>query len=74
MLENYGSSTKISDKLQERVDEEILGFIEQARAKSLQVLKKYKKQLDLISIKLIEVESLDGDQFADLMGMKKVKA
>lgn len=69
----WGEPSKISDKLQEKVDEEILKFIDEAREKATKVLKKYRKQLDLVSNKLIEVESLDGDQFEKLMGIKKSK-
>jgi len=70
----WGEPAKISDKLQERVDDEVLKFIETARIKSMQILKKYKKQLDLVSKNLIEIESLDGDQFEELMGLKKAKS
>lgn len=69
----WGEPSKISDKLQEKVDEEILKFIDEAREKANKVLKKYRRQLDLVSNKLIEVESLDGDQFEKLMGIKKSK-
>lgn len=69
----WGDPSKISDKLQEKVDDEILKLIDEAREKATKVLKKYRKQLDLVSNKLIEVESLDGDQFEKLMGIKKSK-
>ncbi len=69
----WGDPSKISDKLQEKVDDEILKLIDEAREKANKVLKKYRKQLDLVSNKLIEVESLDGDQFEKLMGIKKSK-
>ncbi|NCN87708.1 MAG: ATP-dependent zinc metalloprotease FtsH [Candidatus Pacebacteria bacterium] len=71
---NYGDPVKISDKLQEKVDDEVLQLINTARDKAMSTLKKYKKQLDLVSKKLIEVESLDGDQFEELMGVKKSKS
>lgn len=70
---NWGDPTKISDKLQEKVDAEILKLIEEAKAKAAQVLKKYRRQLDAVSAQLIELESLDGDQFEKLMGFKKAK-
>ncbi len=69
----WGDPSKISDKLQERVDDEILKLIEEAKDKAAKVLKKHRKQLDLVSAKLIELESLDGDQFEKLMGVKKSK-
>jgi cell division protease FtsH len=70
----WGEPAKISDKLQEKVDAEVVKFIETARDKAMKTLVKHKKQLDLVSKKLIEVESLDGDQFEELMGMKKAKS
>lgn len=69
----WGEPAKISDKLQEKVDEEILKLIEEAKDQAARTLKKYRKQLDLVSKELIEHESLDGDQFEKLMGMKKAK-
>lgn len=69
-----GEPMKISDKLQEKVDAEIGAFITVAEKRAMELLKKYRKQLDLISEKLLEVESLDGTQFEELMGFKKVKS
>lgn len=69
----WGDPAKISDKLQEKVDDEILKLIDEAKNKAAQVLKKHRKQLDLVSKELMEHESLDGDQFEKLMGLKKAK-
>jgi cell division protease FtsH len=74
---NYSRATgepqRISDRLQEKVDEEIGNFIKIAEERAMSLLKKYEKELDLISQKLLEVETLDGTQFEELMGFKKVK-
>lgn len=74
---NYSRATgepqRISDRLQEKVDEEIGNFITIAEERAMTLLKKYKKELDSISEKLIEIETLDGTQFEELMGFKKVK-
>ncbi len=69
----WGEPAKISQKLQEAVDEEIRLIIKQQQERVTQLLTKYKKLLDKISMKLVEVESLDGDEFVKLMGMPKVK-
>ena len=71
---SYMEPAKISDKLQERVDQEIVNLINQARDKAKLVLKKYKKKLDKISLELVKLESLDGEQFAKLMGFAKIKS
>ncbi len=69
----WGEPAKISEKLQEKVDEEIKNIIDAGQVIADNLLKKYRKQLDSISKKLIEVESLDGEDFEKLMGMPKAK-
>ena len=69
----WGEPAKISEKLQEKVDEEIKKIIDAGQVIADNFLKKYRKQLDSISKKLIEVESLDGDEFEKLIGMPKAK-
>jgi cell division protease FtsH len=76
-MSSYGRAmnepSKISDKFQEKVDEEIVRFIEEGEKKAMQILKKYRKQLDAVSQALIDTESLDTAQFEKLMGMPKAK-
>ena len=62
---------KISQKLQEQVDAEVKKFVDTGLSRAVTLLKKYRKQLDAVSEKLLELESLDGDEFAKLMDMKK---
>ncbi len=69
----WGQPHKISDRLQEDVDQEIKDILDEALKKSEKLLKKYEEQLDKIADQLLEVETLDGDQFAELMGFEKVK-
>lgn len=69
----WSQSNKISEKLQEQVDLEIQKIIAEGQKRAEAILKKYRKQLDDISLRLIEVESLDGDEFESLMGVKKAK-
>ncbi len=69
---SWGEPIKVSDKLQEQVDGAVKHFVDEGLAKAITLLKKYRKQLDVVSEKLLEQESLDGDEFAQLMGMKKV--
>lgn len=68
-----GEPLKISDRLQEQVDAEISAIIAQGEKRALELLKKYRKQLDAVAEKLLEIESLDADEFAELMGMPKAK-
>jgi len=69
----YGKPSEISDSVQAKVDAEIARLISEAETKSTQLLKKYRKQLDMVALKLLEIETLDADEFSDLMGMKKAK-
>jgi cell division protease FtsH len=70
---SWGEPQKISESLQEKVDGEVLKFIDAGEKRSLDILKKYKKELDLVSLKLLDVESLDGDEFTELMKLPKAK-
>ncbi|PIR58864.1 MAG: cell division protein FtsH [Candidatus Pacebacteria bacterium CG10_big_fil_rev_8_21_14_0_10_56_10] len=69
-----GSPSTVSDRLQERVDGEVSSIIHEAKDRALSILKKYQQKLDLVSQKLLELETLDGDQFAKLMGFTKATA
>lgn len=70
---SWGEPSKISDELQRQVDTEVQKFIEAGQKKALELLKKFRKQLDKVSVSLLELESLDGDEFEKLMGMSKAK-
>ena len=72
-LRIWGEPHKISSQLQEKVDDEIRAIIETAQTKAATLLKKYRKQLDAVSQRLLEVETLDGDEFTKVMGIPKVK-
>ncbi|MBU0576457.1 ATP-dependent zinc metalloprotease FtsH [Patescibacteria group bacterium] len=69
----WGKPFEVSDNVQAKVDEEIGRFINDAQAWSTKLLKKYKKQLDMVAAKLLEVETLDADEFSELMGIEKAK-
>jgi cell division protease FtsH len=66
-----GEPDRVSDKIQEQVDSEVMGIIAEGEKKAMSLLKKFRAKLDLVSLKLVELESLDGDDFTALMGMSK---
>jgi cell division protease FtsH len=76
-MSSYGRAmnepSTISDKLQEKVDAEIVTFIEAGEKRAMQILKKYSKQLEAVTKALLETETLDTDQFEKIMGMPKAK-
>ncbi|MBT3249609.1 MAG: ATP-dependent zinc metalloprotease FtsH [Candidatus Pacebacteria bacterium] len=69
----YGKPSEVSDSVQAKVDGEISKLIKNAETESVKLLNKYRKQLDIIALKLLEIETLDADEFTQLMGMKKAK-
>jgi cell division protease FtsH len=64
---------EISDRLQEKVDAKIQEYIRFAQDKSMDLIKKYREQLDKVAEKLLDVETLDREDFEKLMGFDKVK-
>jgi len=69
----WGEPHKISSQLQEKVDLEIRSLIETAQSRAMDLLKKHRKQLDAVSKKLLEVETLDSDEFVKVIGLPKTK-
>jgi len=67
----WGEPMKISETLQKQVDVEVKKFVDVGAQRALFLLKKHRAQLDAVSIALVERESLDGDEFETLMGVKK---
>lgn len=69
----YGEPSQISQELQHKVDAAMQTIIAKAEKLAAETLKKYSKQLDEISLQLLESETLDGDEFEKLMGEPKAK-
>jgi len=69
----WGEASRISDQLQEKVDDQIQKIIGQALKKSETLLKKYEKELTKVAERLLEIETLDGAEFARMMDFKKIK-
>jgi len=69
----WGEPAKISDKLQEQVDQEVRNIVAEGQKRATAILKKYNKQMIAVSEKLLEVESLDGEDFTEVMGIPKAK-
>ncbi len=66
-----GEPSKISDRFQEQVDLEVNAIIAEGEKRAMTMLKKYRKQLDKISQRLIENETVDADEFIEIMGAPK---
>lgn len=70
---SWGEPQKISEELQKKVDDAVQQLIAQAEKNAAEILLKHKKVLEAVSEKLLEVETLDGDEFEALMKVPKVK-
>jgi len=58
-----------SETVAERIDTAVRRLVDEAYARTKQVLIEYRVQLDRIARKLIEVETIDGDEFTRLFDM-----
>jgi len=62
--------SQISQAMQEKVDAEVKRIIDEAYKKALAIIKRERKILDLVSDKLLEVETLDRIEFEKIVGKK----
>ncbi len=69
----WGEPSKISGSLQEKVDLEIRKIIETAQTRAMDLLKKHRSQLDAVSRKLLEVETLDSIEFEKVIKIPKAR-
>lgn len=67
---NY-EAVNISPDMQKKVDEEISSIMDRGYKKAIQMIKKYRKELDKVSERLLEKETLDRDEFEKIVGEKK---
>ena len=65
--------TNLSPAMQAKVDGEIKKLVDEAYKVALSLLRKNRDKLDRVAEKLVAVETIDGEEFAKLMRVKKVK-
>ncbi len=63
----YYEQTPISQEMQGRIDVEVRKIIDEGYKKALAILKKHRKKMDGVVERLLEVETMDGDEFEKLM-------
>ncbi len=61
-----GEQRNYSDDIARQIDEEVRTIIDQAYARAQQVLSQHRDKLDELARKLVEQETLDGEQFEAL--------
>jgi len=59
--------TEVSPKMAAKVDEEIKRIVDEGYQKAHQILKKHRKKLDFVAKKLLEKETIEGEEFQKLM-------
>lgn len=65
--------SRLSEKVQSQVDEEISRFIMSADQVTRKLMKKYEKTIHKIVDKLLEVETLEAEEFVEIVGAPKAR-
>ena len=63
----YYEPAHISQEMQAKIDVEIRRFVDEGYETAEKILKKYRKKLDEVSMRLLEIENMDGDEFERMM-------
>lgn len=63
--------TKVSDKMQAKIDAEVSKFVTESQKMARKILEEKKDLLDKVSLALLEEETLDGEDFEKLVGIPK---
>jgi len=61
-----GEQRDYSENIAELIDDEVRQLVQEAHARARDILTKYRDQLETIAQRLIEVETLDRDEFAQM--------
>jgi cell division protease FtsH len=61
-----GEQRDYSESVAERIDDEVFRIVNEAYARAKDILNKYRSQLDTIASRLIEVETIDREEFESL--------
>lgn len=69
MMEPYTPS----EEMKKKVDAEVDKIVDAGWQRSYSMLKKYRKQLDAVAERLLDIESMDQDDFEKVVGSPKVK-
>jgi len=64
---SWAQPSEVSQEMQAKVDGQIKKFIDEGYKKALENLKKHKKQLERIAKKLMDQETIEGEEFDRLM-------
>lgn len=65
--------SKISDKVQAQVDDEMARFVAEAEATTVALMKKHEKVIHKIVDRLLEVETVEAEEFVEIVGKPKAR-
>ncbi len=68
---SFMEASQISPEMLSKIDTEIQKFLNEGYKKAAEVLKKHRKELDRVAEELKKKETIEGDEFAALMGGPK---
>ncbi len=69
----YMEQSPISPEMQANIDREVKKLLDEGYKQAVAIIKKYRSKLDLIAEELVKKETLEGDEFDELMGGPKEK-
>ncbi len=69
----FGETSQVSEELMAKIDVEIKKIIDNAYKDAQKVLKENKNVLDRVAAALLTKETLEGDEFQELVGKKPIK-
>ncbi len=70
----YGESSETSPEMAAKIDEEIKKIIDAGDKTAKEVLKNNRDKLDILAERLVEVETMDADEFLTLIGPKATRS
>jgi cell division protease FtsH len=70
---SWSEPTKVSDKVMQQVDNEVSHFIADGEKRAHELISKHKVALDAVAERLLDVETVDSDEFVQLAGAPKSK-
>jgi cell division protease FtsH len=65
---DYGHQANYSDEVAARIDEEVRRIIEDAHQEAAAILETHRETLDMLATQLVEKETLDTPELAEIMG------
>jgi cell division protease FtsH len=68
--QSWYEPAQVSPVYAAKIDNQVKGIVDNAYKEALQILRKNKKKLDVIANRLIENETIEGDEFEKLMKSK----